>query len=156
MHAHCLLIYLCADRSWDLHYVISFLGYSSEQVVLQDGVELPSYRGDIINGPEFTEKARIPNPERLVQAYNQSAATMNLLRAFSTGGYAGLDRVTQWNLDFMERTAEGDKYQDVAQRVDESIQFMKVRFRACMVNLCIEIWSKLASYAGLRFRAKHG
>lgn len=129
MHAYCLLIYLCVDRSWNVRYVIRFLGNSSEQVVLQDGVALPSYRGDIINGPEFTEEARIPNPERLVQAYNQSAATMNLLRAFSTGGYAGLDRVTQWNLDFMERTAEGDKYQDVARRVDESIQFMKVRFR---------------------------
>lgn len=93
---------------------------------LQDGVSLPSYRGDIINGPEFTEEARIPNPVRLVRAYNQSAATMNLLRAFSTGGYAGLDRVTQWNLDFMEKTPEGEKYQDVARRVDESIQFMKV------------------------------
>lgn len=93
---------------------------------LQDGVSLPSYRGDIINGPEFTEAARVPNPDRLVRAYNQSAATMNLLRAFSTGGYAGLDRVTKWNLDFMENTPEGEKYQDVARRVDESIQFMKV------------------------------
>lgn len=87
---------------------------------------LPSYRGDIINGPEFTEEARVPNPERLVRAYNQSAATMNLLRAFSTGGYAGLERVLQWNLDFMANTPEGTKYMEVAQRVDESIQFMKV------------------------------
>lgn len=99
--------------------------------ILQDGVSLPSYRGDIINGPEFTEEARIPNPDRLVQAYNQSAATMNLLRAFSTGGYAGLDRATKWNLDFMENTPEGEKYQDVARRVDESIQFMKVSVHLC-------------------------
>ena len=90
-------------------------------------MSLPSYRGDIINGPEFTEEARVPNPQRLLRAYNQSASTMNLLRAFSTGGYAGLERVTQWNLDFMANTPEGHKYMDVARRVDESIQFMKVR-----------------------------
>ena len=71
-----------------------------------DGVSLPSYRGDIINGPEFTEKARVPDPFRLVRAYNQSAATLNLLRGFATGGYAGLDRVTKWNLDFMQVGAE--------------------------------------------------
>ena len=67
----------------------------------KDGVELPSYRGDIINGPEFNADARVPDPWRLVRAYNQSAATLNLLRGFATGGYAGLDRVTKWNLDFM-------------------------------------------------------
>ena len=89
-----------------------------------DGVSLPSYRGDIINGPEFTEKARIPDPARLVKAYNQSAATLNLLRGFSTGGYAGLSRVTQWNLDFMDNSDEGKAYLDVAQRVKEAIQFM--------------------------------
>lgn len=89
-----------------------------------DGVSLPSYRGDIINGPEFTEKARVPDPARLVKAYNQSAATLNLLRGFSTGGYAGLARVTQWNLDFMDNSDEGKAYLDVAQRVKEAIQFM--------------------------------
>jgi Class-II DAHP synthetase family len=100
---------------------------------LQDGVSLPSYRGDIINGPEFTAEARIPDPNRLVRAYNQSAATMNLLRAFSTGGYAGLDRVTKWNLDFMENTKKGAQYQEVAHRVDESLQFMRVR---CILLRC--------------------
>ena len=89
-----------------------------------DGVSLPSYRGDIINAPEFTEQARIPDPNRLVKAYNQSAATLNLLRGFSTGGYAGLARVTQWNLDFMNNSDEGKAYLDVAQRVKEAIQFM--------------------------------
>ena len=89
-----------------------------------DGVSLPSYRGDIINGPEFNEKARVPDPNRLVKAYNQSAATLNLLRGFSTGGYAGLARVTQWNLDFMDNSDEGKAYLDVAQRVKEAIQFM--------------------------------
>lgn len=106
-------------------------------VFIQDGVSLPSYRGDIINGPEFTEEARIPNPDRLVRAYNQSAATMNLLRAFSTGGYAGLGRVSKWNLEFMEKTSEGKKYQDVARRVDESIQFMKVSCHMAEVPACI-------------------
>lgn len=95
-------------------------------------MSLPSYRGDIINGPEFTEEARVPDPNRLVRAYNQSAATMNLLRAFTTGGYAGLDRVSEWNLDFMKNTPNGSAYQDVAARVDESLQFMKVRLLECL------------------------
>ncbi len=89
-----------------------------------DGVTLPAYRGDIINGPEFTSEARVPNPERLVQAYNQSAATLNLLRGFSTGGYGGLARVSQWNLDFMQNSPEGKAYLDLAKRVDEAITFM--------------------------------
>lgn len=66
------------------------------------GVTLPAYRGDIINGPEFTAEARRCDPWRLVRAYNQSAATLNLLRGFSYGGYAGLSRVSQWNMDFMK------------------------------------------------------
>lgn len=74
----------------------------SSDLEKKDGVELPSYRGDIINGPEFNETARVPDPWRLVRAYNQSAATLNLLRGFATGGYAGLDRVTKWELDFMQ------------------------------------------------------
>jgi len=90
-----------------------------------NGVTVNAYRGDIINGPEFEEKVRIPDPWRLVKAYNQSASTMNLLRAFSTGGYAGLDRVTQWNLDFMRNSPEGQHYEDLARRVDESLQFMR-------------------------------
>eukprot|EP00891_Asterochloris_glomerata_P006089 jgi/Astpho2/6089/fgenesh1_pm.00084_%23_21_t len=89
-----------------------------------DEVALPSYRGDIINAPDFAEGARIPDPARLVKAYNQSAATLNLLRGFSTGGYAGLSRVTQWNLDFMDNSDEGKAYMDLASRVDEAIQFM--------------------------------
>jgi len=88
------------------------------------GVELPSYRGDIINSPEFTAEARIPDPWRLVRAYNQSAATLNLLRGFSYGGYAGLSRVMKWNLDFMQNSSEGKAYMDLAKRVDDAIQFM--------------------------------
>ncbi|EIE21053.1 3-deoxy-D-arabino-heptulosonate 7-phosphate synthetase [Coccomyxa subellipsoidea C-169] len=89
-----------------------------------DGTELPSYRGDIINGPAFTSEARVPDPMRLVQAYNQAAATLNLLRGFATGGYAGLQRMMEWNLDFMGRSDEGRAYLDLARRVNEAIQFM--------------------------------
>jgi len=90
-----------------------------------DGVELPSYRGDIINDAEFTAEARIPDPERLVKAYHQSAATLNLLRGFSSGGYAKLSRVEDWNLDFMKNSDEGKLYTDLAGRVDEAITFME-------------------------------
>jgi 3-deoxy-7-phosphoheptulonate synthase len=88
-------------------------------------VELPSYRGDIINGPEFTPEARIPDPQRLVKAYHQSAATLNLVRGFSTGGYAALDRVADWNLDFMSNSDEGEAYLDLAKRVKEALVFVK-------------------------------
>src|SRR3569833_4373089 len=89
-----------------------------------DGVELPSYRGDIINGIEFSKAARIPDPERLVQSYNQSAATLNLLRAFAQGGFADLHKVHRWNLDFVERSPAGERYRDLADRLDEALNFM--------------------------------
>ncbi|KAL6774508.1 DHAPS1 [Auxenochlorella protothecoides x Auxenochlorella symbiontica] len=96
-----------------------------------DGQSLPSYRGDIINGPEFTPEARVPDPARLVRGYNQSAATLNLLRGFATGGYAALDRVMQWNLDFTRGSEEGRAYRDLASRIEESITFM----RACGLDM---------------------
>lgn len=76
----------------------------------QNGVKLPSYKGDNVNGDAFDEKSRIPDPQRLIRAYCQSAATLNLLRAFATGGYAAMQRVTQWNLDFAEHSEQGDRY----------------------------------------------
>ncbi|WP_373289535.1 class II 3-deoxy-7-phosphoheptulonate synthase [Marinomonas arctica] len=90
-----------------------------------NGVELPSYRGDIINGIEFTEQARVPDPERLVQVYNQSASTMNLLRAFAQGGFADLHQVHQWNLDFLSASPAGSRYQGVADKIDDALQFME-------------------------------
>lgn len=90
-----------------------------------DGVELPSYRGDIINGIEFTEQARVPDPERLVQVYNQSASTMNLLRAFAQGGFADLHQVHQWNLDFLNASPAGDRFRGVASKIDDALQFME-------------------------------
>lgn len=76
----------------------------------KDGVKLPSYRGDNINGDAFDLKSRTPDPQRMIRAYCQAAATLNLLRAFATGGYAAMQRVTQWNLDFTEQSEQGDRY----------------------------------------------
>lgn len=90
----------------------------------QDGVTLPSYRGDIINGPEFTPAARIPDPGRMEFGYFQSASTLNLLRAFSSGGYADLHEVHRWNLDFAQRSPLAARYQDLAGRIDETLSFM--------------------------------
>ncbi len=89
-----------------------------------DGVELPSYRGDMVNGMEFTEADRIPDPERLLRVYNQSASTLNLLRAFAQGGYADLHKVHQWNLGFVADSPLGDRYRDLADRLDETLAFM--------------------------------
>ncbi|KAH9330242.1 hypothetical protein KI387_002350 [Taxus chinensis] len=89
-----------------------------------DGVKLPSYRGDNINGDTFDEKSRIPDPQRMIRAYCQAAATLNLLRSFATGGYAAMQRVTQWNLDFTEHSEQGDRYRELAHRVDEALGFM--------------------------------
>jgi 3-deoxy-7-phosphoheptulonate synthase len=89
-----------------------------------NGVELPSYRGDIVNGIEFTPEARIPDPERLVQSYNQSAATLNLLRAFAQGGFADLHKVHRWNLEFVADSPLGHKYQELAERLSETLEFM--------------------------------
>ncbi|XP_062099888.1 phospho-2-dehydro-3-deoxyheptonate aldolase 2, chloroplastic-like [Humulus lupulus] len=90
----------------------------------KDGVKLPSYKGDNINGDAFNEKSRIPDPQRLIRAYTQSAATLNLLRAFATGGYAAMQRVPHWNLDFAENSEQGDRYHELANRVDEALGFM--------------------------------
>lgn len=90
----------------------------------KDGVKLPSYKGDNINGDAFDLKSRTPDPQRLERAYTQAAATLNLLRSFATGGYAAMQRVTHWNLDFVENSEQGDRYQELAHRVDEALGFM--------------------------------
>ena len=87
------------------------------------GVELPSYRGDIINELDFTPEARIPDPRKMLQAYTQAAATLNLLRAFSTGGYADVHQVHAWTLGFPDRD-EAEKYRDVANRIQDTLDFM--------------------------------
>ena len=85
---------------------------------------LPSYRGDIINAPAFTPEARVPDPARMEFAYFQSAGTLNLLRAFASGGYADLHEVHRWNLGFVERSPLAERYQDLAERIDETLRFM--------------------------------
>ncbi len=90
-----------------------------------DGVKLPSYRGDIINGIEFTEESRVPNPHNMIRAYNQAAATQNLLRAFSRGGFADLNKVHQWNLEFIKDHALGQKYTELSKKIDRSVKFME-------------------------------
>ncbi len=96
----------------------------------QGDVELVSYHGDIINGIEFTPEARRPDPERLIKAYRQSAATLNLLRAFAQGGYADLEHVHQWTLGFLANSPVGEKYEALADRITETLAFM----RACGIT----------------------
>ncbi|NKD87265.1 3-deoxy-7-phosphoheptulonate synthase class II [Haematospirillum sp. 15-248] len=91
---------------------------------MQDGQELPSYRGDMINGPDFTLQDRTPDPQRMMQVYNQSAATLNLLRAFAEGGYADLHKVHQWTLGFVNGSEQVARYQEMADRIQEALCFM--------------------------------
>jgi 3-deoxy-7-phosphoheptulonate synthase len=98
----------------------------SEPIETRGGVTLPSYRGDNINGEEFTPEARIPDPQRLLTAYSQSASTLNFIRALANGGYADLHRVRSWMLDFTRKNSGvGARYQDVASRIDEAVRFME-------------------------------
>ncbi|OSQ45293.1 class II 3-deoxy-7-phosphoheptulonate synthase [Thalassospira alkalitolerans] len=90
-----------------------------------DGVELPSYRGDNINGIEFTPEARIPDPQRQIRAYNQSASTLNLLRAFSQGGFADLSKIHRWNLSFVDGSPAGERYSKMTTQIDEAVAFMQ-------------------------------
>ena len=85
---------------------------------------LPSYRGDAVNEIEFTDDARQPNPKRLLKTYNQSAATLNLLRAFTLGGFADLNKVQLWNQEFISSSSQGKKYQKIATSIDDALQFM--------------------------------
>ncbi len=94
-----------------------------------NNIELESYKGDIINGIDFNEKERNPDPNRLIQAYNQSASTLNLLRAFSQGGFANLSKIHQWNLNFV-KDENAKKFQEISNRIDECLSFME----ACGIN----------------------
>jgi 3-deoxy-7-phosphoheptulonate synthase len=91
----------------------------------QGGVELPSYRGDIVNASPFDEASRRPDAERMIQAYAQSASTLNLLRAFAQGGYADLHNVHRWNLGFIAGSPSGEKYRALADRISETLEFME-------------------------------
>jgi 3-deoxy-7-phosphoheptulonate synthase len=101
---------------------------STDEVV--DGVSLPSYRGDAVNGLEFTPESRQPDPMRLVQTYHASAATLNLVRAFTQGGYADLRQVHSWNQDFVSESTPGKRYEEMAEEIDRALSFMT----ACGAN----------------------
>ncbi|WP_425090325.1 class II 3-deoxy-7-phosphoheptulonate synthase [Tropicimonas sp. S265A] len=105
---------------------------------VKDGQELPSYRGDIINDLDFTPESRIPNPQKMLQAYTQSAATLNLLRAFSKGGYADIHQVHAWTLGFADRDGS-ERYREMASRISDALDFMRA------AGLSSEIDSKLST-----------
>ncbi|MES2699592.1 MAG: 3-deoxy-7-phosphoheptulonate synthase class II [Pseudomonadota bacterium] len=105
------------------------------------GLELPSYLGDNINGIDFTPESRRNDPQRMIRAYSQAAATLNLLRAFTTGGYANLRQVHQWTLDFMGRSAWSDQYKSIADRIGEALDFME----ACGIDIEDQPQLKMAS-----------
>ncbi|MCB2216810.1 class II 3-deoxy-7-phosphoheptulonate synthase [Desulfofustis glycolicus] len=90
-----------------------------------DGLTLPSYRGDMVNSPEPTAAARLPNPKRMLKGYNMAAATLNLLRAFTRGGFAALHRVQAWNQEFVAQSPMGRSYERMASQIDRAIQFME-------------------------------
>ena len=118
----------------------------SSPIEQQGDVELPSYRGDNINGMAFTAEERTPDPDRLLQAYSQSAATLNLVRAFSRGGYASLDNVHQWMLGFVERSSQGERYREIADKITEAMDFMA----ACGVDA-----SSVPQMAQVEFYTSH-
>ena len=97
----------------------------SSPIETRDGMTLPSYRGDNINGMEFTPEARTPDPERLLKAYGQAASTLNLLRAFSTGGYANLRNIHKWTLGFVGDSPQSQRYRDLCDKISDAMDFMQ-------------------------------
>ncbi|GAA2001406.1 class II 3-deoxy-7-phosphoheptulonate synthase [Nocardioides kribbensis] len=97
----------------------------SSDLETREGVTLPAYRGDAVNGFEFTPEARVPDPQRLVDVYNASAATLNLVRAFTTGGYADLRQVHTWNTDFVRESPVGQRYEEMAGEIERALTFMQ-------------------------------
>jgi len=102
----------------------------SNDTEMVDGTELPVFRGHMVNDPTAHLDARVPNPQRLVQAYHQAASTLNLVRAFTKGGFADLNRVHSWNQEFVATSAEGQRYEQVASEVERALAFM----RACGID----------------------
>jgi 3-deoxy-7-phosphoheptulonate synthase len=121
----------------------------SSDLETREGVTLPAYRGDAVNGFEFTADARIPDPQRLIEAYHSSASTLNLVRAFVTGGYADLRQVHTWNTDFVSNSPVGKRYEKLADEIDKAMRFMaaigadpdefhRVDFHTCHEALLLE------------------
>lgn len=96
----------------------------SDDTETANGVTLPVYRGDIINGYDFNEASRVPDPQRMIKAYYQSAATLNLLRAFASGGYADLHAISKWNLEFVREGETTERYHKLASQIEQALDFM--------------------------------
>jgi 3-deoxy-7-phosphoheptulonate synthase len=118
----------------------------SQETETRDGVTLEAFRGHIINDEPFTSPDRVPDPKRLLVAYHQSAATLNLLRAFTKGGFADLSRVHAWNQEFVAQSAQGQRYEAVADEIEAAVRFM----RACGIDLARE-----AALHGVDFYTSH-
>jgi 3-deoxy-7-phosphoheptulonate synthase len=121
----------------------------SSDLETREGVTLPAYRGDSVNGFDFTPEARVPDPQRLIEAYHSSASTLNLVRAFVTGGYADLRQVHTWNTDFVSNSPVGKRYEKIADEIDRAMRFMsaigadpdefhRVDFHTCHEALILE------------------
>lgn len=120
---------------------------SDEETI--DGISLPSYRGDIINGSDFTELARVPDPQRMLQAYHHSAATLNLLRAFAQGGLADLHKVHKWNMSFVAANPLKEKYLEVAEQIQSALKFMEVVGITAQTNATIHETQLFTSHEAL-------
>jgi 3-deoxy-7-phosphoheptulonate synthase len=114
----------------------------SSDTEVRDGVELPSFRGDIVNALTFDEAARTPDPQRLVRAYHQSAATLNLLRAFARGGFADLQKVHVWNQEFVSDSPLGQRYEQIAEEIERALGFL----RACGVDMDSRAFQQVDAY----------
>jgi 3-deoxy-7-phosphoheptulonate synthase len=121
----------------------------SSDLETREGVTLPAYRGDAVNGFDFTPESRVPDPQRLIEAYHSSASTLNLVRAFVTGGYADLRQVHTWNTDFVSNSPVGKRYEKIADEIDRAMRFMaaigadpdefhRVDFHTCHEALILE------------------
>jgi 3-deoxy-7-phosphoheptulonate synthase len=97
----------------------------SSDLETRDGVTLPAYRGDAVNGYDFTLESRLPDPQRLIETYHSSTSTLNLVRAFVTGGYADLRQVHAWNTDFVKSSSVGQRYEKMAREIDRALTFME-------------------------------
>ncbi len=97
----------------------------SDAMEKQGDQSLPSYRGDMVNGMEFVEELRVPDPDRLLKVYYQSAATLNFLRSLAKGGYASLRQISQWNMDFVATSTQGKRFHMLVDRINECLSFME-------------------------------
>ena len=114
-----------------------------------NGVELPSYRGDMVNAIDFNQEAREPDPQRLLQCYNQSSATLNYLRSLALGGFSSIEDINQWNIDFIKQTPQGEKFQDIMDAIQDAVKFIKACGLPVSENKALTTASFYTSHEGL-------